>query len=117
MTVSAITWAKVIMTLREPNWFVHLDFQLGDAKKQDAILGGKKIRLCFFLLSALLFFLYCMSFWRDKLLNSACEFAPSLFRGGGGGLDLKAEEVSLPSWGLLCYFFSLVGCRHLPYEC
>ena len=39
------------------------------------------------------------------------------FEGGGGGLDLKAEEVSLPSWGLLCYFFSPVGCRHLPYEC
>ena len=33
---------------------------------------------------------------------------------GGGGLDLKAEEVSLPSWGLLYYFFTPVGCRHLP---
>ena len=29
------------------------------------------------------------------------------FEGGRGGLDLKAEEVSLPSWGLLYYFFSL----------
>ena len=39
------------------------------------------------------------------------------FEGGGGELDLKAEEVSLPSKRLLYYFFSPVGCRHIHYEC
>ena len=74
----------VIMTLRETNRFVHSDFQLGVAKKQDAILGGKKIRFfsCYQLCPFLS--LYCMSFWRDKLLNSALEYAPSLFWGGEG---------------------------------
>ena len=57
--------------LRETNWFVYSDFRLGIAKKQDEILGGKKIRLCFFSRYQIcsFFSLYCMSFWRDKLLN------------------------------------------------
>ena len=81
MRVSAITWAKTLMMLRETNRFVHSDFRLGVAKKQNAILGGKKIRLCFFSCYQLcsFFSLYCITFWRDKLLNFALEYAPSLF--------------------------------------
>ena len=65
--VSAITWAKALIMLRETNWFVHSDFRLGVTKKQDAILGGKKIRLCFFfLLSALLFFLSLLHVFLER---------------------------------------------------
>ena len=75
-----------------------------------------------------MFFFLAISFALFSLSN-ACLFGETSFlipplkcpffilRGGRGGLDLKAEEVSLPSWGLLYYFFSLVGCQHLPYEC
>ena len=66
-----------------------------------------------------MFFFLAISFALFSL-STACLFGetsfliPPLnmpllyFEGGGGGLDLKAEEVSLPSWGLLYYFFSPV---------
>ena len=75
-----------------------------------------------------MFFFLAISFALFSL-STACLFGEtsflippliwpfSILRGGGGGLNLKAEEVSLPSWGLLYYFFSPVGCRHLPYKC
>ena len=40
------------------------------------------------------------------------------FEGGGGGeLDLKAEEVSLPSKRLLYYFIISIGCQQILNEC
>ena len=75
-----------------------------------------------------MFFFLAISFALFSL-STACLFGetsfliPPLnmpllyFEGGGGGLDLKVEEVSLPSWELLYHFFSPVNCQHLLYEC
>ena len=101
---------KLVCSFRLPAWW--------RKKKQDAILGRKKIWLCFFSSYQICSFSLSTAclFGETSFLIPPVNMPLFYFEGGGVGLDLKAEKDSLPSWGLLYHFFSLVSCRHLPYD-